>query len=687
MSHLHYINILLAIITHHPVLAYGAVFLISLSESLTLVGLIIPGTVIMFGVGAVVATGSLDLKTVLTLAALGAIAGDGISYWLGHHYKDQLRQVWPFSRYPGMLEKGEVFFKRHGGISVLFGRFVGPVRPVIPVVAGMLGMRPLHFSVVNVVSAIGWALVYILPGVFFGTSLAVAGAVSTRLAVLVFILLVAVWGFIWLGRKLVLRVGHQGPVWFATFKGWISTDEPVHWLLRPVKSLFSYLFLRQQGEELFLIFLVLLLSLSGWGALSVLQDVLAKDPLVLADQAVYHFFQSLRTPWADPVFAAISELGDSFVNICLFFAILVVLVSRKCYRTAGFWTITILGALAGFQSLKGLSHLVFPVVVQGVLAFGSLSGHTATSVILYGFLAILLARSSLGSLRWGIFITVLLISFIIALSHLYLGTHWLSDILGGIFIGTSWTALSGIAWLKKPTPKVPRCLLGLVTILIIVFAGGWHVARNLEKDLVLYAPRYNVQTMAFAVWSGSGWKNLSAWRFDMGGEREQPLTIQWAGSPEKLVRHLLSLGWHRPSPMNLKSLLGIFSPDVPIEKLPVLPHLHSGRVDRLRLIYRDKNNRWVLRLWPSDTIIEKGNTPLFIGTIEVQHLRHLTGLIIAAMDTGEYDHPLDGIKGMLKDQFSIESVSRSGEEIQVDDDHRRIHWQGRVLLIWERCGQ
>ena len=56
-----YIKALLAFITHHPTLAYGAIFLISLSESLALVGLIVPGTVIMFGVGAIVATGSLGL--------------------------------------------------------------------------------------------------------------------------------------------------------------------------------------------------------------------------------------------------------------------------------------------------------------------------------------------------------------------------------------------------------------------------------------------------------------------------------------------------------------------------------------------------------------------------------------------------------------------------------------------------
>ncbi|WP_197910446.1 DedA family protein [Desulfosarcina ovata] len=69
---------------------------------------------------------------------------------------------------------GAAFFKRHGSKSVLFGRFVGPVRPVIPVVAGMLGMQPRQFFIVNVLLAVGWALAYVLPGVFFGTSPAVA---------------------------------------------------------------------------------------------------------------------------------------------------------------------------------------------------------------------------------------------------------------------------------------------------------------------------------------------------------------------------------------------------------------------------------------------------------------------------------------------------------------------------------
>ena len=679
-----YIKALLAFITHHPTLAYGAIFLISLSESLAIVGLLVPGTVIMFGVGAIVATGSLGLKPVLLLAAAGAVAGDGISYWLGHHYQDGLRRIWPFSRYPGMLKNGEIFFKRHGGKSVLFGRFVGPVRPVIPVVAGMLGMGPLHFSIVNVLSAIGWALVYILPGVFFGTSLAVAGAVSTRLAMLIFLILATSWVFVWLGRKLVLLVGHRGPIWLAALKKWLAADTPAHWVMLPVKRFLSYFFLRQQGEELLLGFLSLTLFVAGWGFLGVMQDVLSKDPLVLADQAVYHFFQSLRNSWSDRIFVAITELGDSFVNVCLSGAVLLVLLGKRCYRAASYWALTIFVGLAGVQLLKWLIHSPRPMALyHGASAYGFPSGHTTMSVILYGFLAILLARGLSGTLRWGLFVSVFLISFIIAISRLYLGAHWLSDVLGGFFIGACWVALLGIAYLKNPDEGLPRRLLGFATILVIVVAGGWHVSRHHEKDLAFYSPRYDLQTMPLATWLADGWRELPAWRIDMAGEPEQPLTIQWAGTTEELAQYLLDRGWQRPQSFKLKSFLEMLSPDTPIEKLPVLPRLHDGRIDRLRLVRMASNRLWVLRMWPTDVKIAANEARLLVGTIEVQNKRPMAGLIFLARDTGEYNSSLAAFEQEFNNRFAVKLVDRKISDFQDSRDQDRVHWSGRVLLVWQ----
>jgi membrane protein DedA with SNARE-associated domain/membrane-associated phospholipid phosphatase len=685
---LQYVDTFLAMIRQHPGVAYAAVFLVSFSESLVLVGLIVPGAVIMFGVGAIVAAGILGLKPVLALAAAGAVAGDGISYWLGRHYQETLRNVWPFRRYPEMLKKGEGFFYRHGGKSVLFGRFVGPLRPVIPVVAGMLGMRPAQFIVVNLLSAIGWAFAYLLPGFFFGTSLALAGTVSSRLAVLLVILLGASWGFVWLVRRSVNLVTRRGRGWFDAVNAWIALDKPAPGVKRPIRRLLYFLFHRTHGEEVFFSVLVVLFLVAVWGFLGVLQDVLARDPLVLADQAVFHFLQSLRTLWADRIFITITEFGDTLVNVCLAVSIAAVLLVKRCYRAAGFWTVAVAGGWAGVRFLKWALHLPRPMqIYHGVSAYGFPSSHTTMSVILYGFLAILLMRGMAGTWRFGNFVAALLLSFIIAISRLYLGAHWLSDVLGGFFIGTAWTALMGIAYLKSPAERVPRSLVGLVALLVIVMVGGWHVIRQNDKDIAFYAPQREIQTMSLTAWRDGGWRHLPSWRVDLAGEREQPLTIQWVGSPDELKRYLLAKGWELPPSPNIKNFLGMLAPDAPIGALPVLPRLHNGRVDILRLVRWNAERRWVLRLWPSDFCIAGNPAPLLVGTIGLQQRRRLTWLITAAMDTGVYDRSQETLTSVLGERYVAEKVNRSAAEIEVNRKHGRFNWQGRVLLIWPVQGK
>ncbi len=681
---MHFLDTLLAFITHHPGPAYGAIFLISLSESLALVGLLIPGTVIMFGVGAVVAAGSLGLVPVLLLAAAGAVSGDGISYWLGRHYRESLKEIWPFSRYPAIMRKGMAFFDRHGGKSVLFGRFVGPVRPVIPVVAGMMGMTPLHFGVVNVLSAVGWALVYILPGVFFGASLAVAGAVSTRLAVLVFILVAGIWGFIRLCRRAVSTLERRWPAWLSALGKWAGADASGHVWSRPVKRFVSFLLFKGPGEELLLIFLALVLFAAGWGFLGVLQDVLARDPLVVADQSVYHFFQSLRTPWADSVFVAITELGDSFVNLSVACAVLGVLLFRRCHRTAVYWAATVLGGMLGIQLLKWATHLPRPVALyHGASAYAFPSGHATMSVILYGFLAILLARRLAGTWRWTLFSCVVLFSFVIGLSRLYLGAHWLSDVLGGLLVGTCWAAVLGIAYLKGPAEILPRRWLGIAAVTAIAVAGGWQVAQRHGRDLAFYAPQRTVKTVSAASWRNGAWRGLPAWRIDLEGEPEQPLTVQWAGSPGVLGRFLKKGGWQPPPAPSLKRFLAMFASHTPVEALPVLPQLHDGRTERLLLVRTERAGRLVLRLWPADVTIS-GQT-LFIGTVEQQRRRQFAGLITMAKESGGYERPLKAIEKPLERHFSVKRVFRADHGRRIGRTDRRLLWRGDVLLIWKNA--
>ena len=683
---MHYIDTLLVLITHHPELAYSAVFLISLSESLALVGLIVPGTVMMFGVGAVVATGSLRLIPVLILAAAGAVVGDGVSYWLGRRYQENLRRLWPFSSYSGVLSKGEAFFQRHGGKSVLFGRFVGPVRPVIPLVVGMLGMGPVPFAVVNVFSAIGWALVYVLPGVLFGTSLAVAGAVSTRLAALIFILFATIWTFIWLCQKLVSLFAVIVPAGIAALNKWAAAEEPASGMVHRIKHLLAYPRLRQQGEEFFFAFLVLLLLVAGWGFLGTLEDVLAKDPLVVVDQSVYLFFQSMRIHWWDNFFVAVTELGDSFMNVGLAATLFIVLLARRCYRAAKFWALTALGGLLVVQLLKWVIHLPRPIdIYHGASAYSFPSGHATMSVILFGFLAILMARGLAGVWRWGLLTGVFVISGTIGISRLYLGAHWLSDVLGGLLFGASWVAIFGIAYLKGPAEEIPRRLLGLTVVLVILIAGGWHVLQRHDADLSFYAPQPETKTISLATWQNDGWRQFPAARIDMDGDRKAPLSIQWAGALDELARYLVHRGWQYPLPWRLKTVLGVLSPETPIEKLPTLPRLHAGRAERLRLIYQDHGKRWVLRLWPADARIAGTDISLFVGSITEQQHSKLTGLISAARETNAANFSLTTLKRSLQDRFSSKIVTRSDSRNPVDHEPAQLRVDGRVLLVWEKA--
>ena len=439
-------------------------------------------------------------------------------------------------------------------------------------------------------------------------------------------------------------------------------------------------YFKQNKRSVFVGLLALTIIAAGWGFLGILQDVLSRDPLVLTDQAVYHFFQSLRTPWANQIMVAVTELGDAFVNVSLTGVILVVLLIRRCYRAAGFLLLAMAGGSLGVQALKWLIHLPRPVdIYHGASAYGFPSGHTTMSVVLYGFLAVLMARGLAGAWRWGLVISALLFSFIIAFSRLYLGAHWLSDVLGGFFIGITWTAFLGIVYYRRPDTAIPRRLLMLVAIMTIIMAGAWHVGQRHARDLAFYAPRYKLVNMPFTVWQGAGWRTLPAWRIDMAGEREQPLTVQWVGKVGNLSQNLISKGWQRAPLLDMKNILGMFSPDTPLVDLPVLPHLQNGQAEGLLLMRQDVDRRLLLRLWPSAVMIN--DLPLWVGTITSQKRHHLTGLITLAKADNIYN-PSHLLSDISKFGFSLRQ--RENGQYNSGEQEGAPKWPGKVLLIWSK---
>jgi membrane protein DedA with SNARE-associated domain len=151
-------------VQHHAAWAAPVVFALAFAESLAFISLLVPSTVILFGLGALIGAGGLSFWPIWLAAALGAAAGDWVSFaiggWLGH----DAGRIWPLSRHPTLLPRAHAFFTKWGTAGVFFGRFLGPLRATVPLIAGICEMPKLHFQFANVTSAFVWATLVLAPG-------------------------------------------------------------------------------------------------------------------------------------------------------------------------------------------------------------------------------------------------------------------------------------------------------------------------------------------------------------------------------------------------------------------------------------------------------------------------------------------------------------------------------------------
>jgi membrane protein DedA with SNARE-associated domain len=152
----------------HPDYAIALTFIMAFAESLIVVGGFIPGSLAITAIGILAGSGILNISSTFIAAIIGAILGDTGSFLIGKHFKDNLKNFFIFKQYPRTLKIGKHYFAQHGGKSVFFGRFIGPIRAIVPAVAGMMGMPIFNFLCANILSAIGWSALFFVPGVLIG---------------------------------------------------------------------------------------------------------------------------------------------------------------------------------------------------------------------------------------------------------------------------------------------------------------------------------------------------------------------------------------------------------------------------------------------------------------------------------------------------------------------------------------
>lgn len=156
-------------INAHRAWAFWIALVFAAAETTALVSILIPSTVILIGVGSLVATGALSFWPVWAGAAVGALVGSTFSWWLGRRFGGAILGMWPLRDHPDYVERARTEFARRGEMAIVLGHFVGPLRPVVFVMCGMAPLALARFLPWNVLGGTAWAGAMPLTGLVGGS--------------------------------------------------------------------------------------------------------------------------------------------------------------------------------------------------------------------------------------------------------------------------------------------------------------------------------------------------------------------------------------------------------------------------------------------------------------------------------------------------------------------------------------
>ena len=159
-----YVQQVTAFVRQNEAWAAPVVFALAFGESLAFISLLIPAWGALVAIGALIDPSGISFWPVWIAAALGAALGDWLSYWIGLKLEHSVAHVWPLSRHPDLIPRGEAFMRKWGIPGIFIGRFFGPLRASVPLIAGIFEMPYWRFQFANFTSAFVWAAVLLTLG-------------------------------------------------------------------------------------------------------------------------------------------------------------------------------------------------------------------------------------------------------------------------------------------------------------------------------------------------------------------------------------------------------------------------------------------------------------------------------------------------------------------------------------------
>jgi membrane protein DedA with SNARE-associated domain len=145
-----------------------ALFIAAFIESFAIIGIFIPGVVFLALISGMAASADIHLIQVLIIVFTASSMADLLSFFIGLKFSKRIDKIWPFIQNPDWLKKGRDFFKTYGVFGIILAKFIGPIRPLMPLTAGSLNMKFRSFLPVELFASLIWAPLYSLPGYFAG---------------------------------------------------------------------------------------------------------------------------------------------------------------------------------------------------------------------------------------------------------------------------------------------------------------------------------------------------------------------------------------------------------------------------------------------------------------------------------------------------------------------------------------
>ncbi len=418
-------------------------------------GVPLPGETILLASGVLVQRGHLDLGDAIVFGIVGAVVGDQIGYWVGR--KGGRPFVLRWGRYlfitPERLARAEAFFERHGGKAVFLARFFSGLRVFGALVAGISRMRWGTFILYNALGGAVWATAVVLVGYFLGSSLGLVERWLGRATLVLVVMLAVVVAF-----YLAYRWGANNRARIAGWGEALLAYPPVaslrtryavqlRWLLRRLTP----------GQYLGLHLTIGLLAAAGglWLFGGLAEDLLTGDPIVRFDQLLADYLHSHATPPLTTFFLVVNALGSIETIVLLGVVVAAFLAWGRRWLFLGSWVAAVAGSAVLNQLLKGLFERPRPFFEHPLLietSYSFPSGHAMESFVVYGMLAYfaVLALRSWES-RVGVIFGAALLVVLIGFSRMYLGVHYLSDVLAGYAAGGVWLSalVTGVETIRR----------------------------------------------------------------------------------------------------------------------------------------------------------------------------------------------------------------------------------------------